>query len=332
MMDKNYSSKTVALGFDIGGTKTKIGLVTSHGEIIAEKTFHTDLVNQSLKVYIEEFFMQIHHLLDSSPINVLGIGGTFLGWIDDDRSGPFLCQNVPVFHGLDLKALLEHEFNLPVSLIDDANAHALAEYTFGNGRGMRRFMSVALGTGIGIAMMIDGKPLDFTSGCIGDAGHIILRPGGPTCSAGCKGCSEALIGVAGIERLGLEKYGVFKPAYEIIRLAKEGEDSIAVEIMQEIGGFVGEMLASLIHIFLPDRIVLAGGTMNAGQVLLDATQKRFDALVGDYYHIYTSLSHGYYHKAEIVMNTVQGETGVIGSVVNLFNHLGIPATARLSTR
>ena len=92
-------------------------------------------------------------------------------------------------------------------LIDDTNAHTLAEFTFGSGRSFVRFMNLAMGTGLSAGVIIDGKLLDFTGGCIGDSGHIILRPGGPSCSAGCKGCAEALIGVAGIERLALRDQG-----------------------------------------------------------------------------------------------------------------------------
>jgi glucokinase len=313
------SNIPVAVGFDIGGSKTKIGLVTGQGEIIACTAIPTSLAEQSIDVFLSELIREIHHHLDLVNGNVIGIGATFLGWIDDDRTGPFLCQNVRALHGLNLRGLLENEFHLPVALIDDANAHALAEYTYGNGQGVRRFMNVAVGTGIGIGVMINGKALNFTSGCIGDAGHMILRPGGPACSAGCKGCSEALIGVAGIERLGLQGYGVKKSAYEIIERSREGTDPIAVSIMQEIGLYIGEMLASISHIFLPDRIVLTGGTAKAGPVLLEAARERFDDLVGDYHRIYAELSGGYYHGVEIVLGMLQGETGVIGAVVELFN-------------
>jgi glucokinase len=311
------SAGPVAIGFDIGGSKTKVGLVSANGEIIACSVIPTSLVEQSPGTLIEKLFEEILRFLHQSDQPVAGIGGTFLGWIDDNRTGPFLCQNAPALHGLNLKEMLEREFHLPVVLKDDANAHALAEYTYGCGQGVRRFMNVALGTGIGIGFLLRGKALDFTSGCIGDAGHMILRPGGPTCSAGCKGCSEALIGVAGIERLGSARYGQRKTAHEIIDRARAGDDPIASEIMREVGHYTGEMLASISHIFLPDRIALTGGTARSGPVLLEAAKERFEELVGDYHRTYTALSGGYYPGVEIIYGNLQGETGVIGAVVEL---------------
>jgi glucokinase len=272
-----------------------------------------------LDKFLEKFLGLLHVMQAQAGGPLRGIGGTFLGWIDDARTGPFMCSNAPALHGLNLKKLLESEFGLQVVLNDDATAHALAEYNLGSGRGVRRFMSMAMGTGLGIAMIINGESLRFTAGCIGDAGHIILRPGGPTCSTGCKGCGEALIGVAGIERLALEKYGIPKLAREIITGAREGNDPVASKIMKEIGFYSGELLASISHIFLPDRIVLTGGTSTAGQVLLDATKMRFEELVGDYHRTFSHMSEGYYSGVEIVLGSLRGETGVIGAVVDLFD-------------
>jgi glucokinase len=308
----------LAVGFDIGGSKTKIGLVNQQGQILAYKDFPTDVERQSADVFIGKLFQEIHQYLEMVNGSIIGIGATFLGWIDEARTGPFMCSNAPALHRLNLKKLLENEFHLPVVLNDDATAHALAEYNYGSGRGVRRFMSMAMGTGLGVAMMINGESLKFTAGCVGDAGHMILRPGGPACSTGCKGCGEALIGVAGIERLALEKYGVSKSAREIIAGARTGNDPAASEIMQEIGLYTGELLASISHIFLPDRIALTGGTSTAGQVLLDPAKARFEELVGDYHRTFSKMSEGYYSGVEIVLGELQGETGVIGSVVELF--------------
>jgi len=111
-------------------------------------------------------------MLKKSTQPVLGIGGTFCGWTDDTFSMPFLCGNAPLLHGLNLKKLVEDNFHLPAFMIDDTNAHALAEYRFGSGRGIRRFMSLAMGTGISSGVILDGKLLRFTGGCVGDTGHL----------------------------------------------------------------------------------------------------------------------------------------------------------------
>ena len=146
---------------------------------------------------------------------------------------------------------MDEEFGLPVKLIDDSNAHALAEYSYGTGQGSHRFMNLAMGTGVTAAVILYGTPLQFTCGCAGDTGRMILRPGGPPCSAGCKGCAEALIGVAGIERLALEKLGTPVSARQVIELARAGTDALATAVVSEIGGYTGELLASLSLSFCP---------------------------------------------------------------------------------
>ncbi len=271
----NISEEAWAVGFDIGGTTTKLGLVSNKGLIRMLEVFPTDVQTIGLEVFLNRFLVRISGLIADSKMPISGIGGTFLGWIDPDRSGPFLCFNAMQLHGFDLRQILVEKYGLPVVLIDDTNAHTLAEYTFGSGRSFGRFMNLAMGTGLSAGAIINGKLLDFTGGCIGDSGHIILRPGGPSCSAGCKGCAEALIGVAGIERLALEISGQNMTAREVIALSRQADPS-ATAVMRQIGEYTGELLASLSHIFLPERISLSGGTSNAGNVLLDAVRERFE--------------------------------------------------------
>ena len=311
-------NEPVALGFDIGGSTTRVGLISQSGRILAVEKFPTDVESSGLDNFLAEFLEMLRDMLRRASQPVVGIGGTFLGWIDEARSGPYLCINAPTLHGLNLRNILEKQFELPVHLIDDSNAHALAEYHFGVGQGCRRFMNLAMGTGLSAAVILYGEPLQFTCGCVGDTGHLILRPGGPSCSAGCKGCAEAFIGVAGIERLALEKYGFSVTARQVIEHACAGDDHIAAAVITEVGGYVGELLASLSHIFLPERISLSGGTSNAGQILLDAVRERFEYLVGDYHRLYASRASGYYDGVEIVLGKLKEETGLIGATIGLF--------------
>jgi glucokinase len=313
------SADLPALGFDIGGSSTKIGIVSRSGQMLAVEHLPTDVETIGLEAFLSGFLDAIEKMLALADRNVAGIGGTFLGWIDDARRGPFLCLNAPSLHGLDLQSILLDRFDLPVALIDDSSAHLLAEYTFGSGRGVRRFMNLAMGTGLTAGVVINGKPLDFTFGCIGDTGHLILRPGGPTCSAGCKGCAEALIGVEGIERLSRQIYGRPVTARQVIERARDGSDIQARAVIQEVGGYAGELLASLSHIFLPERITLTGGTANAGEILLLAVRERFYYLTADYHQLYASLSNGAYNGVEIVLGKVLEHSGLIGSTVHLFS-------------
>jgi predicted NBD/HSP70 family sugar kinase len=175
-----------------------------------------------------------------------------------------------------------------------------------------------LGTGLGAGVIINGKPLEFTGGCAGDTGHVILRPDGPACASGCRGCGEALIGVAGIERLAIEKYQDHRPVSGLIRAAAEQRDAVAVQVFKEIGFYTGELLASLFPIFLPEKITLTGGTSRAGKVLLEAATARFEDLSGAYYRTYAGLPGIDFRGVQISLSSLKGETGVIGAATDFF--------------
>ncbi len=227
-------------------------------------------------------------------------------------------MNAPALHNFDFKGLIKDAFHLPVIVQDDVTAHTLAEYRYGSGQGSRRFLCLAMGTGLGAGIIVDGEPLQYAWGTAGDTGHIILRPGGPVCASGCRGCGEALIGLAGIERLAAEKYGCEKPAHELIRGAAQRGDPVAVAVMHEIGAYAGELLASLFRIYLPETIALTGGTARAGPVLLEAARARFEELAGDYYRTFASVVGEDFNGVKMVLGKLEGETGVIGAVAGFF--------------
>jgi len=306
------------LGIDIGGTYTKLGLVDEKGNISQFKKIATKTENGNLQAYLDQLIADSRFLIEHADSVPMGIGLSLLGWLNDERTFTLFAMNSPSLNGFNIKALFEHEFNLPVILNEDLVAHNWAEYYWGSERGCDRLLTLAMGTGVGASMMVNGEPLKFTGGCAGDTGHIILRPDGPSCSEGCHGCAEALIGTANIEKLALEKYGYLVSASEIIRRAQEQSDSNAIEIIQEIGMFTGELLASLTPIFLPSRICMTGGTAKSGSVLLKATKARFEELSGRYQRNCAAFSCGYFKGVEIVLSELTGETGLLGSTVEFF--------------
>jgi glucokinase len=186
--------------------------------------------------------------------------------------------------GIDLVGLLDR-FHLPVRLEQDLNVPTVAEYYFGEYRGAPRLMTASIGTGLGAGFMTGDRVLDFSGSTIGDTGHIILEPDGPTCTAGCRGCAEALIATPNIERLA-KKYASnpsqLMKAPEVISAAKEGQ-YWAMKIIEEIGNWLGQWLASLSPIFLPSHILLCGGVAEAGEFLRRKADVRFRELGGPEY-------------------------------------------------
>ena len=112
---------------------------------------------------------------------------------------------------MDVRGTIEARYGLPVVMNNDLTAHALGEYFFGCGSGIERFMCMAVGTGLGAALIVEGKPLIIDGGNSGNTGLIILDPTAPRDNNGIRGSAEGLCGVAGIERLARERYGRFVP-------------------------------------------------------------------------------------------------------------------------
>lgn len=305
----------LALGIDIGGTNTKLALVTPAGELGEVHRMPTAAHGSDPA----PFFARLYDLIDPvlAEADVIGIGVSTHGAIADDRSGPVACNNTPALRGVNMRGLLAERYDLPVILNNDLTAHTLGEYHFGTGQGSRHFMAMAIGTGLGAGIIINGEPLRFVYGNAGDTGRLILEPDGPPDVYGVRGSAEALCGVPGIERLARENYGWNTDARTVISAARVGSDERATAIMAQIGMYLGTTLANLALLFYPDRIALTGGTAAAGEVLRAACQRQFDALLGDYYYTVTGLMDESFRQAEIVLGG-GGETGILGAVVELF--------------
>ena len=224
---------------------------------------------------------------------------------------------MPALRGVDIRGRLEEHYRLPVIVNNDLIAHALGEYYFGCGCGIGRFMCMAIGTGLGAGVIVNGEPLIIDGGNSGNTGLVILDPNGTIDNNGIKGSAEALCGVAGIERLALERYRRRVSARDVITGPRTGDDPLAVGIMQQIGCHLGHTLATLSAIFYPQRIALTGGTAAAGKVLLEACRREFDVLVGDFFRKISRNTDNYFQVAEIVLGENEGETGIIGAVVYL---------------
>ena len=304
----------LAVGVDIGGTHTKLALVDKGGNIAEFQRMSSDTFGDP-QPFLDELVRRIQKLREGRE-EVIGIGLSVHGYVDPERKGPIVCPNTPALRGLNLRRLMEDNFGLPVVINNDLTAHVLAEYDYGSGRGTRRFLCMAVGTGLGAGVVIDGEPLRYLGGCAGDTGHVIIKPGGPSCSMGCRGCAEALCGVAGIEQLAKERTGQDTPAHEIISKAREGEPEAAA-IMEQIGQWLGLTLASLCSIYLPERVALTGGVSESGPVLLEACEQRFRELVGIYHERTVEMAGQFYRGVEFVQGEMRGQTGVVGAVCEL---------------
>ena len=149
----------------------------------------------------------------------------------------------------------------------------------GAGRGSRRFLCLTAGTGIGVGFIVEGELMRCAWGGLGDAGHIVLQPGGPLCTCGGHGCAEALVSTVALAQHHSESTGQRYSFRNLVEATNAGDPG-ALATVARAGASLGVALASLAHIFFPDRIAIAGGLSALGDPLLTATRAAFDAHAG----------------------------------------------------
>jgi glucokinase len=309
-------AEELAIGIDIGATNTKIGLVCrgASTRIIDHEQLPTDLRNDNPAPFLSALSEIIERIIGQEPIQRIGI--SLCSLINADHSGAFLSVNAPALNHLNIKAVFEERFGCPVQVMNDVNAYSLAEYTLGAGRGAQRLLCLALGTGLAIACINQGRLIETWAGVPADAARIILDPAAEVmCNGGVRGSAEALCGTANITRLAKMRYGkdAFTPR-EVITASRAG-DPLAGQVMAEIGGHVGHLLALLSPIFFPQRILLTGGTSEAGEPLLRAVRERYAALIGDYMANLALTETGAAMRVEICKGALGPEAAVIGAVL-----------------
>jgi len=204
--------------------------------------------------------------------------------------------NIPWLEGIELKDHFSKKLHMPVVIEIDSNAAALAEAIHGGGKNSKRLLVLAVGTGLGGGMIVDGKILRIANECLGDIGHVLVEPGGFACASGCRGCAEAMVSVSALERYAsdfftddsesvfyemVNKGKIIQPA-EIIKAAKQG-DQAAERAIQKLGMYLGIALASMAPVFAPDQISIAGGISESGPILIDAIKDSFLKYVGPPY-------------------------------------------------
>ena len=249
---------------DIGGTRTKLGLVGADGRLVRRATVPTGDGGDP-EPLVERIAGALGPVLDAARAEgaaVPGVGVSVAGFLDREHSAMWGNANLPRLCGFPLRRALEERLGLECRLEVDTNATTLAEHRHGAGRGSARLLGIAIGTGLGGGVIVDGALLRYTGECAGDLGHVIVAPEGRRCTCGARGCLEAMVcSAALIERAG------GRPVRETIDAARAGEPG-ARAALAETGRWLGLGLASLSPLFTPDRIVVGGGVAAAGDLLL----------------------------------------------------------------
>jgi len=311
---------TLAIGVDVGGTKVAAGVVDEDGRIIAKLKRSTPAASPSrTEEAIADAVTELldHHQVTGHRVEAIGLGAA--GFVDSARATMLFAPNL-AWRDEPLKERVEERLGREVVVENDANASAWAEARFGAARGYRDVMLVALGTGIGAAIIIGGELYRGRWGIAGEPGHVRVVPDGRLCGCGNRGCWEqycsgnALVAEArefarrtpgGAIRLlqlgGGTPEGITGPV--ITQAAAEG-DPAALRCFQTIGGWLGQGLADLAAILDPACFVIGGGVSGAGELLVDPARAAFEhALTG----------RGHRPLAEIKVAQLGEDAGIVGA-------------------
>ena len=276
----------VVLGIDIGGTGIKFGLVNQNGEILVTDKVKTKGYPNPEKLP-EDLFKWSQQQCAELDVHLTGVGiGTpngnyYKGTID-------FAPNLPWKGVIPLKAYFEKVFNLPVALTNDAKAAAIGEMFFGAAKGMKDFIFITLGTGLGSGIVVNGNIAYGFDSLAGEVGHTIVYRNGRECPCGRRGCLEQYVSAPGIVKTYYEilrkknlddfrtSIGNMIDSVELFKRANEGDD-LAKEAFQITGEILGFALSNAVCFTRPEKIFLFGGLAQAGDILFEPTIKSFES-------------------------------------------------------
>lgn len=277
-------SRQVALGIDIGGTNTKFGLVNHRGEILSKGNIRTDEYE-----HVEDFIDALYDLIQpmikvhspNSNFDGIGVGAPNANYY---RGTIEHAPNLRWKGVINFAELMSKKFGVPCKMTNDANAAALGEMMFGAARGMKDFIMITLGTGVGSGIISNGQLIYGHDGFAGELGHTIVKPGGRKhWSTGSEGCLEAYASATGIA-ITAKKFRAEFPESMLNEYPEEEinsktvhecaikGDPTAMEVFRYTGQKLGEALANFVMFSSPEAILLFGGVIKAGDFLLKPTK------------------------------------------------------------
>lgn len=309
--------KPYVIGLDLGGTNSVFGIVDARGEIKATTAIKTggyDKVDDYVKASVEALQPIIETVGGIEKIKAMGIGAPngnfYTGAIEFAPNLAWAHDGVVPLADMFSKAL-----GIPVALTNDANAAALGEMTYGAARGMKNFIDITLGTGVGSGIVINGQMLYGSDGFAGELGHVIMVPGeaGRVCGCGRRGCLETYCSATGVARTAREFLETSDEpsllremdpekitSYDVSVAASKG-DALAKRIYDFTGKMLGEACANFTAFSAPEAFVFFGGLTKAGDLLMKPLKEAYDKNVLKIYK----------GKAKFLVSTLDGSSAAV---------------------
>lgn len=281
------STEACSIGVDLGGQSVKLAGVDVGGRIRVRRQTPIDASRpaEELAGLIVAEIEAIRAEALAAGLTPTAAGVVMPGYMDRERSRLIVAANLPTLGGTDFLGMIRRGSRLPVTFDADSNAAAVAEYRFGAGRGVERLIVVAVGTGIGGSVVLDGQIPRIFNHIAGSLGHVIVDARGPRCACGAQGCVEARASGRALERLAAELADA-EPGSRLAALRAErgrltgveiGEalaegDAAAARVVRECGWWLGAGIAAWTPIYAPQKVLVGGGIIGLGEPYLEAVR------------------------------------------------------------
>ena len=288
------SLKPYVIGLDLGGTNSVFGIVDSRGDIKATTAIKTQGYGDDAQAYVDASCEALQIIIDQvggiEKIKAMGIGAP---------NGNYYNGTVEFAPNLEwgrngvvpLAKMFSEKLGIPVALTNDANAAAIGEMTYGVARGMKNFIVITLGTGVGSGIVVNGQLVYGSDGFAGELGHVIVKENGRTCGCGRCGCLETYCSATGVARSAREFLAnSAEPSllreldpqtitsYDVAMAAGKG-DKLAHEIYEFTGRLLGESCANFAAFSSPEAFIFFGGLTKAGDLIMNPIKKAYDETV-----------------------------------------------------
>jgi len=315
-MEKQY-----VIGIDMGGTNTAFGVVDRRGELIFRHSIKTGDFHSG-EEYIEALGNAINYMIDANSLkdDILGIG---MGVPNGNMHDGSISQAANISWGkggkkIFLADMLSKKTGLPCRLTNDANAAALGEMIYGVAKGLKDFIVITLGTGLGSGIVANGQLVIGHDGLAGELGHIrVVQHNGRPCGCGRSGCLETYCSASGVARSAREFLDIFADQPSALRSvigrditskdvydAAVGGDQLAIDIFNFTGNMLGNACADFIAFTSPKAIILFGGLAHAGNFLLEPLKRSLEE----------NLLNIYKEKTEILVSQLnEAEAAILGA-------------------
>ena len=290
------------LGIDLGGTNIVAGVVDENYEIIAKASCKTNVPRPESEICDSMADVALKAIekakLTIDDIESIGIG---VPGAVNPKTGVIEYSANLFFHNWQVVKMMEERLNTKICVENDANAAAIGEMTYGAARGMKDFIMITLGTGVGSGIVINGQMVYGHDGFAGELGHVIARRDGRICGCGRKGCLETYCSATGVARTAREFLAARTDASLLRNIPAENitskdvydaavqGDKLAQEIFNFTGNILGEALADAIAFSSPEAIVLFGGLAKSGDYIMKPIQKSIDDNILNIYKGKTKL-------------------------------------------